>query len=55
MPAITEPQKLNLHAYGGTIEDVKELTSFTPDTLIEVLQKHFQEDGVLWVCLTFYT
>lgn len=51
----TESQKLNLGAYGGTIEDVKELTPFTPDTPIEILQKHLQENGVLWIRLASYT
>lgn len=44
---IEEPTRLLAH--GGPIDDVKSLPSFTVDTPIEVLRKHFQEDGVLWV------
>ncbi|KAB8271090.1 hypothetical protein BDV30DRAFT_240866 [Aspergillus minisclerotigenes] len=42
-------QKLNLRAYGGTIEDVKSLKSSTLDTPLEELRTRFNEDGVLWV------
>lgn len=44
---IEEPARLL--AYGGPINDVKILPSFNVETPIDVLSKHFQEDGVLWV------
>lgn len=58
MPLTTavEPAKeqLDLRAYGGVIENVKTLTPFKPDTPIEVLQKHLEEDGVLWVPIKIF-
>ncbi|KAE8308233.1 hypothetical protein BDV41DRAFT_552097 [Aspergillus transmontanensis] len=42
-------QRLNLRAYGGTIEDVKSLKPSTLDTSLEELRRRFNEDGVLWV------
>ncbi|KAB8216964.1 hypothetical protein BDV33DRAFT_206859 [Aspergillus novoparasiticus] len=41
-------QRLNLRAYGGTIEDVKSLKPSTLDTPLEELRRRFNEYGVLW-------
>lgn len=46
-------ETLNLRGYGGTIEDVKSLTPFSPDTPVEELKSRFKEDGVLWVGFSF--
>lgn len=40
---------VTLRAYGGELENVKLLPSFTPDTPIEELRKRYEEDGVVWV------
>lgn len=40
---------VTLRAYGGELENVKLLPSFTPDTPIEELRKRYEEEGVVWV------
>ncbi|OJJ52381.1 hypothetical protein ASPSYDRAFT_1169797 [Aspergillus sydowii CBS 593.65] len=40
---------VTLRAYGGELENVKLLPSFTPDTPIEELRKRYEEEGVVWI------
>ncbi|KAL4880353.1 hypothetical protein BJY04DRAFT_208166 [Aspergillus karnatakaensis] len=40
---------LTLHAYGGALENIKQLPSFGPDTPIDELKKRYEEDGVIWI------
>lgn len=48
-------ENTQIRAHGGPIEDVRSLTPFTIDTPIDVLKRHFEKDGVLWVCLRLPT
>lgn len=52
-----EPQALfKLQGYGGTIQNVKEMSPCFADTPLEELKERYERDGVVWVSVaSLYT